>query len=730
MHKSMRKRTCGDGWEQRTTAPSEVDRLAGVILRVAVRAALGPVGCAAWCAVACGCMDLGKYHLDETRDAGGSSLSGSVDAEADGGSHAPRGSTNDGAADASRSGEADPQEDASRMEADGERRALTAEGGDDAASKDITANANGAAGAGGSPAPERDADRGGGSGLGGADAGRHDGTEASVEDDAGRDGGLPQVTSVPLLCSKLDDPVGGYVVISASTIGAAASYKCQAGRTLSRETTRTCEANGEWNGAAPTCDPVDCGKPSSPANGKVTAEATTYQATARYACDTGHYLAGATSRQCQVNGTWNETVPTCTFVDCGAPLAPANGTVSTTATTYAGTATYDCSVGSTLTGGATRTCQSSGAWSGAAPTCVLKDCGTLPNPSNGTVTTTATTYAGTATYACSNGYILSGTSSRKCDAGGTWSGTAPTCTRPASCAGGGTGAGFNCGAAGTDDCCASPLVEGGKFNRDNNTSYPATVSSFRLDKYEITVGRFRAFVTAAMGTQASPPASGSGANPNVAGSGWDAAWNTNLKATTSELTSSSGVQCDSTYQTWTGSDDKRPMNCITWYEAFAFCIWDGGRLPTELEWNYAAAGGSSQNAYPWGSTAPSTNTALAVYGCYFGGGAGSCTGVANIAPVGSVVAGNGKWGQADLAGNVWEWNLDWYAGSYPASCTNCANISSASYRVLRGGSFDDVASTLLSSYRNSYTPSSPRLQHRRSVLEDSLAGNDSGTNIA
>src|SRR5215468_7497372 len=77
-----------------------------------------------------------------------------------------------------------------------------------------------------------------------------------------------------------------------------------------------------------------------------------------------------------------------------------------------------------------------------------------------------------------------------------------------------------CGASGNDSCCNSPDVPGGTYYRSydlagdansGNTNYPATVSSFRLDKYEVTVGRFRAFVNSGMGTQSNPPLTLTGA---------------------------------------------------------------------------------------------------------------------------------------------------------------------------------------------------------------------------
>jgi formylglycine-generating enzyme required for sulfatase activity len=235
---------------------------------------------------------------------------------------------------------------------------------------------------------------------------------------------------------------------------------------------------------------------------------------------------------------------------------------------------------------------------------------------------------------------------------------------------------------------------------------PATVSGFRLDKYLVTVGRFRQFVNAWNAGWTPPAGSGKhtylngGSGLNATGGGYEPGWvtsdNSNIAPTNANLA------CDSTYATWTtsaGSQENLPINCVNWCESYAFCIWDGGFLPSEAEWEYAAAGGSQQREYAWGTAAPGTANQYAIYGCdYPSGSAGSCAGVTNIAPVGFAPSGAGLWGQLDLAGNMWEWNLDWYA-TY-AACTDCANLTSTSVRVARGDYFDGTGSVyLLPTYR-------------------------------
>jgi formylglycine-generating enzyme required for sulfatase activity len=66
-------------------------------------------------------------------------------------------------------------------------------------------------------------------------------------------------------------------------------------------------------------------------------------------------------------------------------------------------------------------------------------------------------------------------------------------------------------------------------------------------------------------------------------------------------------------------------------------------------------------------------------------------------------AGDGRWGHSDLAGNVFEWTLDYY-GEYPLPCVNCADLTAGTVeRVLRGGGFfNEKVSLLRSNYRDTY----------------------------
>ena len=230
------------------------------------------------------------------------------------------------------------------------------------------------------------------------------------------------------------------------------------------------------------------------------------------------------------------------------------------------------------------------------------------------------------------------------------------------------------------------------------------VSTFRLDKYPVTVGRFRQFVTAWNNGTATPTPGlgkhthlngGNGLNATGGGyeSGWLASDSGNISPTNGNLT------CDK-YATWTAGNDNLPMNCTNWFESYAFCIWDGGFLPSQTEWEYAGVGGDQLRAFPWGNADPGMLNQYAIYDCYYPNGSTSCTGVSNIAPVGFAALGVGRWGQLDLASEVYEWTLDTYAAAFVDPCTDCANLATSTYRVLFGANFG-------------YYPSLPRVVQSR-----------------
>jgi sulfatase modifying factor 1 len=315
---------------------------------------------------------------------------------------------------------------------------------------------------------------------------------------------------------------------------------------------------------------------------------------------------------------------------------------------------------------------------------------------------------------------------------------------PPSCSGGGPGAGPNCGLAGTDDCCASDEVRGGSFfvgydgREDFDMSFPASVSQFRLDRYEVTVGRFREFINATVAGDASPawvPAPASGKHSHLNGeaglsnggdddaatfeSGWDPSWDAYLPQTQADWdTQLLGPVCTTDSgppnNDWTptaGARENLPINCVTWYEAYAFCIWDNGFLPSMVEWDYAAAGGPQQNEYAWGNTAPGYNAHFAIYNCYYPPQPKGylCQGVANIAPVGSAYEGQAVWGQFDLTGNLFEYNLDFGSAEYPLPCVDCAATApgSGDQRSFVGGDFLSVVTQLPSSKGLQSPPENP-----------------------
>jgi sulfatase modifying factor 1 len=316
---------------------------------------------------------------------------------------------------------------------------------------------------------------------------------------------------------------------------------------------------------------------------------------------------------------------------------------------------------------------------------------------------------------------------------------APSCT-------GGVGAGKSCGPNG-ESCCASARVPAAGDAVDYSVAtwgLNAHVSAFRLDKYEVTVGRVRAFFNAMGGNpQANFEATmgaGAGANKHVAGSGWQSSWNKRLPASWGDIDSRygdpaltpngtqfcmRGASGDYGTSTWThdadgnavlaDNFDEKPIVCIDWYTMFAFCAWDGGRLPTSVEWG-AAAGDDQGYQYAWGNDPMSaSNVVTALNG--FAPWPNFTWGLSyrtpgdrgtHVAPVGEKQAT--RYGIYDLAGNAAEWLLDSHVPT--GDCADCADISDwkdpvlawphpeatlgagdptwkdGGYRVVRGGTWE------------------------------------------
>jgi formylglycine-generating enzyme required for sulfatase activity len=129
--------------------------------------------------------------------------------------------------------------------------------------------------------------------------------------------------------------------------------------------------------------------------------------------------------------------------------------------------------------------------------------------------------------------------------------------------------------------------------------------------------------------------------------------------------------------TWGVSNKgSHPINCVDLGQANNYCAWALKRLPTEIEWEYAATHGADQEKFPWGNDPPDKQLSWSPTSPPGGG----------TNPVGSFSSGNTKDGLQDMAGNVYEWTASakctyLASGGYDPSC-NETNY------IVRGGSWD------------------------------------------
>ena len=275
---------------------------------------------------------------------------------------------------------------------------------------------------------------------------------------------------------------------------------------------------------------------------------------------------------------------------------------------------------------------------------------------------------------------------------------------PKSCATPGPGI-STCGPDGNDDCCRVAPVPGGKAGA-------IEVEPFGLDVYEVTSGRFAAFVAQTGGNLRQ--AASTGGWP-----GWDPSFTDKLPASREEIDIALGPACQARSDvrnygalTWPSADTEaavaeiinhdnaqaadiradatparlhqKPINCVTYWIAAAFCAWDGGgRLPSADEWTFAAVGGDELREYAWPNGGlsheklvtelnhnPDDQRFTFPEGFPFGGNGQNAY---HIAPPGRKPAGVARWGHHDMSGNLVEWTS--------------ANVNNT-HGVVRGGSWE------------------------------------------
>ena len=160
-----------------------------------------------------------------------------------------------------------------------------------------------------------------------------------------------------------------------------------------------------------------------------------------------------------------------------------------------------------------------------------------------------------------------------------------------------------------------------------------------------------------------------------------------------------------------GAGDNHPVVYVTSFEAVKFCEWlsqkDGRtyRLPSEAEWEFAARGTDGRK-YPWGNKVgrgeyanfADASTAFAWRDPQINDG------YPVTSPVGAFPQGASFFAIEDMAGNVWEWCLDFFYPYAGAVKKNPRGPASGLKRLYRGGSWKSRFTNLRATARGSNAP--------------------------
>jgi len=200
-------------------------------------------------------------------------------------------------------------------------------------------------------------------------------------------------------------------------------------------------------------------------------------------------------------------------------------------------------------------------------------------------------------------------------------------------------------------------------------THKVEVKSFKIDKSPVTVADFRKFIEAT-GYKTDAEKFGDSGVFDFNKSGWTlqpgANWQYPLGKNTAK------------------AENDHPVTQVSWYDAAAYAAWEGKRLPTEAEWEYAArCGGKSKSRFSWGNS-------LIVDGKYMANvwqgndlqAKQGADGFVLTSPVGFY--GENQCGLTDMGGNVWNWCTDVYT-LYPGN--NSPFQANPDLKVIRGGSF-------------------------------------------